>query len=179
MLGAEREWTWAELDAEVDRAAGVLHAAGIGAGGVVAVLMIKRPEVVVAFLACARVGAIYVPVNFKLHPDQVADQFSTAGVNALVLEHAFEPLLKHLMGQFPDPRRVLYVDGPGRYGEGRWEAECAPFAGNPPITADTVVYYNYTSGSTGRPKGAVTTHRQINANAVSTAEGRGFLAEDV
>ena len=179
MLGAQRQWSWAQLDVEVDRAAGVLRDAGVVEGTVLAVLMVKRPEVVVAFLACARVGAIYVPVNYKLHPEQVADQFATAGVSAIVLEPTFEPLLQHLLPQFPDARRVIYVDAPGKLGGGSWEAAAAPFVGGPAITADTIVFYNYTSGSTGRPKGAITTHRHINANAVATSEGLGFSADDV
>lgn len=179
LLGAHRCWTWAELDAEVDRVTGVFHASGIGLGDPVAVLMVKRPEVVIAFLACARVGAIYVPVNHKLHPEQVADQFRTAGVNAVVLEHGFESLLRHLLVAIPDPRRVIYVDGKGHLGEGDWDSKPGSYQDNSEISADTPVYFNYTSGSTGRPKGAITTHRQINANALATAEGLGFLETDV
>ena len=179
MLGLHRTWTWRELDEAVDQAAAVLAAGGIGRGDALGILMTKRPEVVLAFFACARLGAIYVPVNVKLHADQVADQLRTARVSAVVVEPAFDGLLKHLLPLLPDPRRIVYVDGPGRHGDGVWEAPAPPWkAGHRPIATD-VVYYNYTSGSTGRPKGAATTHRQINANAIATAEGLGFEAEDV
>ena len=179
LLGLHRSWTWRELDAEVDRAAAVLTHAGIRPGDAVAMLLPKRPEVVVAFFACARVGAIYVPVNFKLHPEQIVDQFRTAGVRSVVLEPSFDPLLRHLLPLLPDPRRIVYVEGPGRHGDGVWEAEiAAPSLGHHPIATDPV-YYNYTSGSTGRPKGAITTHRQITVNAVATAEGLGFTETDV
>ena len=99
-------------------------------------LLSKRPEVVVAFFACARLGAIHVPVNFKLHPDQIADQFRTAGVRTVVLEPEFEPLLRHLLPLLPDPRRIVYVDGPGRHGDGVWEAELGPWAGGHSPRAD-------------------------------------------
>jgi long-chain acyl-CoA synthetase len=179
LLGSELTYTWRELDAEVDRAAALLAAAGVGPGDPVAMMLTKRPEVVVAFFACARIGAIYVPVNFKLHPDQVIDQFRTAGVNAVVVEPQFEPLLRHLLPLLPDPRRLFYVDGPARHGGGEWAAASAPWSGGHEAQADDVVYFNYTSGSTGRPKGAPTTHRQINENAVATSEGLGFEASDV
>ncbi|GDX78748.1 long-chain-fatty-acid--CoA ligase [Deltaproteobacteria bacterium] len=179
LLGAHRTWTWAELDAEVDRAAAVLSEAGVGPGDALGVMMSKRPEVVVAFFACARIGAIHVPVNFKLHPEQVADQFRTAGVRAVVVDHELEGLLKHLLPLLPDPRRIFYVDGPGRHGEGVWDATSPGWTGHHVAKATDVVYYNYTSGSTGRPKGALTTHRQINANAVATADGLGFQTNDV
>jgi long-chain acyl-CoA synthetase len=179
LLGLARSWTWSELDAEVDRVAAVFAHAGIGVGDPVGMVMNKRPEVAIAFLACARVGAIHVPVNFKLHPDQVADQFRTAGVVSVVLEHEFDPLLLHLLPQLPDPRRIVYVDGAGRHGEGVWEANIPPWKGDFRASPDAVVYYNYTSGSTGRPKGAITTHRQINLNGLATAEGLGFAPDDV
>lgn len=179
LLGLERSYTWAELDAEVNRAAALLAVAGIGPGDPVAMLLTKRPEVVVAFFACARVGAIYVPVNFKLHPDQVLDQFRVAGVNAAVVEPQFESLLRHLLSALPDPRRLFYVDGPPRHGGGDWSAPVPPWSGPHEAQADDVVYFNYTSGSTGRAKGAPTSHRQINENAAATAEGLGFQADDV
>ena len=178
LLGDERTWTWAQLDAEVDRVASLFERAGIGEGDAVGFLLVKRPEVAVGFLACARVGAVFVPVNFKLHPDQVADQFRTAAVRAVVTEAQFDPLLRHLLPLLPDPRRIIHV-GAGRYGEGHWEEELPAWKGSFSARPGTVVYYNYTSGSTGRPKGAVTTHRQINVNAVATANGLGFEADDV
>lgn len=179
MLGLHASWTWAQLDAEVDRVARLFRAAGIGAGDPVAFLLPKRPEVVVGFLACARVGAIYAPVNFKLHAEQVADQFRVCAIRSVVTVEEFDPLLRHLLPLLPDPRRIVYVAGPGRLGDGAWEAEVPGGAVDDPSSADAVVYYNGTSGSTGRPKAAITTHRQIVANALSTIEGLGFVPEDV
>jgi long-chain acyl-CoA synthetase len=178
LLGLHAAWTWRELDAEVDRVAGVFSAAGIGGGDPVAFLLPKRPEVVVGFLACARVGAIYVPVNFKLHADQVADQFRVCAIRSVVTAAEFDPLLKHLLAFLPDPRRIVYVDGPGRHGDGTWNADL-PASAVEVTDADAVVYYNGTSGSTGRPKAAITTHRQITANALSTIDGLGFRQSDV
>ncbi len=179
LLGTEVTYTWRELDAEVSRAAAVLAAGGVGPGDPVAMLLTKRPEVVVAFFACARIGAIHVPVNFKLHPEQVVDQFRTAGVNAAVVEAQFEPLLRHLLPVLPDPRRLFYTDGAVRHGGSQWGRGAEPWAGTHEAQGDDVVYFNYTSGSTGRPKGAPTTHRQINENAVATAGGLGFVEDDV
>ncbi len=76
LLGEHRSLTWAELDAEVDRVAVAWEDAGIGPGVAIAFMLDKRPEVVVGFLACARVGAIFVPVNFKLQPEQVKKRFA-------------------------------------------------------------------------------------------------------
>lgn len=169
LLSEGRALTWAELDAAVDRVAVAWEDAGMPPGTPIAFLLNKRPEVVVGFLACARAGAIYVPVNFKLQPEQIEDQLRTAGVTALVWEPEFEALARRLA---PMLRWSIPVG----------ELEPAADPGRRPrfvATADTPCYYNYTSGSTGRPKGAVTTSRNILVNAVATAEGLGFLPEDV
>jgi long-chain acyl-CoA synthetase len=175
LLGEHRSLTWAELDAEVDRVAVAWEDAGIGPGIVIAFMLDKRPEVVVGFLACARVGAIFVPVNFKLQPEQVADQFAVAGVSALVWEPAHEALAARFAGAVRWSIRVDALD-PGRCANTPGtEARRPTFV----ATADTPCYYNYTSGSTGRPKGAISTSRNILVNAVATAEGLGFAADDV
>lgn len=182
LLGDQVQYTWSQLDREVDRCATILSQAGVGEGDAVGFLLTKRPEVVTGFLACARIGAIQVPVNFKLHPDQVSDQFQTARIRAVLVENHhrdFEGLLKHLLPLLPDPRRIVYVGGPGRHGDGVWEKEVATQLPAFTAHADTVCYYNQTSGSTGRPKGAATTHRNINVNGIATAEGLGFQEEDV
>ncbi len=181
LLGEHRTWSWRELDEEVDRVACQLEAAGFHPGDAIGFLLVKRPEVAIGFLACARMGAIQVPVNHKLHPDQVHDQFVTAGVKGVFTEHTFDTLLHHLLPILPDPRKIIYVDGKGRHGDGAWDDQ-QRFAGQRSgfaATADTPCYYNYTSGSTGRPKGAVTTSRNIVVNAVATAEGLGFREDEV
>ncbi len=170
LLGEHRSLSWQELDAEVDRVALGWEAAGIAPGTPIAFLLSKRPEVVIGFLACARIGAIFVPVNFKLPPEQVEDQLAVAGVRAIVWEPAFAALAARLRPIVRWSFPVADLD-PGASFTGQKSSFVA--------TADTVCYYNYTSGSTGRPKGAVTTSRHILVNAVATAEGLGFRPDDV
>ncbi len=178
LLADDRQLTWAQLDAEVDRVAALLQGVGVGPGDGVGFIIEKRPEVVTGFLACARIGAVMAPVNFKLHPDHIRDQFRTAGLRAVFVEAAYDELLKQLLPQLPDPRKIIYVAGRGRHGETSYEDA----AGSPEpveVSPDEVVYLNYTSGTTGRPKGAMTTHAQINFNALTAfdrpgVEGLGF-----
>ena len=181
MLGDTQSWTWSELDEEVDRLAGMLKRIGIQPGDVVGFLLTKRPEVVTGFLACARVGAIMAPINFKLHPDHVRDQMQTAQIRAVFVESRFDPLLKSLLSMLPDPARVIYVDGPGRHGSSHLDglADEPPLRDGPGIHPDTPCYLNYTSRTTGRPKGAVTTHRHILANGIATVEAFDFTEDDV
>ncbi len=181
LLGADRQLSWAELDREVNQLARLLDSVGVQPGDPVGILCEKRPEVVVAFLACARIGAVLCPVNFKLHQDRLLDQLQTVGMCTLLTERKFDRLLTHLAPALPDPARVIYVGEPGTVGQTRYDS-ITEQPSEPPVydaTPDTVCYLNYTSGTTGRPKGAITTHRQILTNALSGIEGFGFDSDDV
>jgi long-chain acyl-CoA synthetase len=181
MVTDERTWTWSELDVEVDRLASLLVSVGIAPGDAVGFLITKRPEVVTGFLALARIGAIMSPINFKLHADHVRDQVQTAQITAVFVESRFDGVLKGLLPLLPDPRRIIYVDGPGRHGTTHLDdlAQQPRLSSAPAVHPDTPCYYNFTSGTTGRPKGAVTTHRHILANAIATATPFGFTQDDV
>jgi long-chain acyl-CoA synthetase len=181
LLGADRQLSWRELDREVNQLAWLLSSVGVQAGEPVGIVCDKRPEVVVAFLACARVGAVLCPVNFKLNSDRLLDQFETIGMRTVLTERKFDPILADLGPALTAPRRVIYVGELGERGSTCYD-EVADQPTEPPsfdATPDTVCYLNYTSGTTGRPKGAITTHRQILANALSGVEGFGFDSEDV
>ncbi|MAY81558.1 MAG: hypothetical protein CL930_12330, partial [Deltaproteobacteria bacterium] len=181
LLSDKRSLSWGQLDDEVDRLAALLVSLGVSVGDPVGFLITKRPEVVTGFLACARIGAVYSPVNFKLHPDHIRDQFETAKIKTVFTETQFDELLKGVLPLLPDPRKIIYIDGPGKYGQSHYGQieDTEPLRNGPRIHPDTPCYYNYTSGTTGRPKGAVTTHRNILANGISTIDALGFLKTDV
>lgn len=173
--------TWVELDSAVDQLARLLTGVGVGPGDVVGALITKRPDVVIGFLALARIGAIYAPVNFKLHPEHIRFQFETAGIKTVFTETQFDGILHGVLPLLNDRRRIIYVDGPGKYGDS--DTSQAGSTGEhlewPQVHPDTPCYYNYTSGTTGRPKGAITTHRNIIANATATIEALGFTETDI
>lgn len=172
--------SWSELDSRVDQLAGLLTGIGVGPGDVVGALITKRPEVVIGFLALARIGAIYAPVNFKLHPEHIRFQFETAGIKTVFTEDQFDGLLYGVLPLLNDRRRIIYVDGPGKFGDSHTGQAATPdHLDWPQVHPDTPCYYNYTSGTTGRPKGAITTHRNILANATSTIEALGFADTDI
>lgn len=176
LIGVDGSMTWSELDAEVDRAAAVLASTGIGPGDAVATCLTKRPDVVVAFLALARLGAIVAPVNYKLDAQRFADQFAVANVRAVVIEQRFDDLLSDVIA--PLGGRVVYVGPPGRHRGHGW-SDAVPPATLPVPSPGDPVYYNYTSGTTGHPKAAIHTHADVLGNARSGVDGLGFGPDDV
>jgi long-chain acyl-CoA synthetase len=177
LLSDARSLDWASLGREANQVAHLLLRTGVEPGDVVGFVLDKRPEVVVGFLACARIGAIVAPVNFKLPAPQIRDQFLTSGMRAVLTQRDLAPLVEGLV----DRGRTIVVgqplNGAVAYADHRDLPATAPKAFVP--EPDTVCYYNYTSGTTGRPKGAVTTHRNILENAAATIAGLGFQPEDV
>ncbi|MCK6517297.1 acyl--CoA ligase [Myxococcota bacterium] len=185
LWGDTRALTWGQLDAEVDQLAGLLTHMGVRKGDAVGFLITKRPEVVTGFLACARLGAIMAPINFKMHPDRLRFQVESANLRTLFIEREFDELLKPMLSWFTDPGRVLYVGEKGKYGDVSY-ADISRHEAPPPVdvTLDDPCYYNYTSGTTGYPKGAIATHRNVQQNGLTAfdrpgIDGLGFDASHV
>ena len=180
LLSESRQLTWAALDAEVDGLAALLARQGLRRGDAVGFLLNKRPALVVGFLAAARLGAIYVPINFKLPVEAIRSLMVSADVRLLFVERGHEAILDELGETVPPPERIIAV-GPAL------EHASVPYADHvglaalpdPEISADEPCYYNFTSGTTGRPKGAITTHRNILVNAAATINALGFRPDDV
>jgi long-chain acyl-CoA synthetase len=181
LLSPARCLDWAALDQEVDRLSSLLLELGVAEGDAVGLMCAKRPEVVTTFLACARVGALAVPVNFKLLPEQIETFAASVRLRALLAETSLEELTERVATCLPDPRRVLLADAAhhARYTPyetlAAFEGVKVGDRGHP----DRICYLNVTSGTTGCPKCARVTHRNIVANGLSGLEGLGFTGADI
>ncbi|MFJ6725236.1 acyl-CoA synthetase [Streptomyces sp. NPDC091281] len=148
----DRTWTYAELDAAVSRAAGVLLGEGLTAGDRVAAYGHNSDAYLLAFLACARAGLVHVPVNQNLTGDDLAYLVGQSG-STLVLT---DP---DLADRLPGGTRTL----PLRDAEDSLlarQAAAPPYDGPEPAAED-LVQLLYTSGTTALPKGAMMTHRAL------------------
>ncbi|MEO0651027.1 MAG: long-chain-fatty-acid--CoA ligase [Planctomycetota bacterium] len=156
-------WTYAELEARVARLAGGLRGAGVEPGDCVAALSKNRAEYVALYFACARIGAVTVPLNWRL----------AAGELAWILEHARPAVV------IAEPEFVATLgDGPtgaARYVFDEARSDWLPFEAllgsaaesDPPAPSDDAPTVRmYTSGTTGRPKGALLTHTNLQAATV-------------
>ena len=144
-------WTYAEFHRRaMHRAAWLRDVHKVGPGDRVAWTDKNRMEFFEVFFACARLGAILVPVNWRLA----------------------QPEIDWILGNC-EPNVVLEGETIAALPEG--PAPAVPCA---PITDDTPVMILYTSGTTGRPKGALLTHGSITANSVNTQVACDLRSDD-
>ncbi|GAA0944133.1 long-chain-fatty-acid--CoA ligase [Actinocorallia libanotica] len=154
--------TWAELDRRIRALAGGLHARGVRRGDRVAVLMTNRPEFVETVVAANLLGAIAVPVNFRLSAAEAAYIVADSGARVLVADGGLAPLTAAVRASGDSGLACLVagepVDGAERYEDVLAEAAEPPAV---PVDERDTALIMYTSGTTGRPKGAMLSHLNL------------------
>ena len=143
---ADEEITYRELLARTQRTAGVLREAGIERGDVVAVLLHNAPAFVDVMCACAHLGAIFMPLNWRLAAPELRYIVGHAGAKAIVTEAELESLTAGLDG-------LAHLQD--------LSADAAPVTRAAPVAGDDVLRLMYTSGTTSRPKGVMITNDNL------------------
>lgn len=163
------EVSYRELHLESNRSAHALIDAGLGRGARVAYLGKESPHYYEIAFACAKVGAVLVPVNWRLTSTEIDYILQDSDTELLFVEREFLDTVATLEKELLKLRTVVPLDSADRRGAGflAWKA------GRPDsdlqFTADPedAVAQVYTSGTTGAPKGAVIPHRSFFALGVS------------
>ena len=170
-------WTYTELDRQTSAVAAGLRAAGLQRGDRLALLTENCPQTLVLLLAAAKLGAITVPVNFRLAPHEVAFVLEDSGARLLAVSGRLADLAAEALGLAAGVQRVLDVDDASE-----WDALCGhdPMSPLPDVAGGDVCVVMYTSGTTGVPKGAMLTHDNLLWNAVNVVlAGPGLSQRDV
>ena len=164
LIWRDRTWTWSELNARVDALTAALRDLGVGKGDRVLVQARNSNQLAETSFAVFKAGAVWVPVNFRLMPQEVAGLAETARPKAMIRDdvfaehaaavHAAVPSLAAdiVIGEAP-PDTVGYEDLLARF-DG-----AAPFEED--VNRDDPMWFFFTSGTTGRPKASVLTHGQM------------------
>ena len=95
-LTADRPFTWREFNGRIDALAHRLTAENIGAGDRVAYLGLNSSDVVEMFYATIRIGAVYVPLNFRLTPPELSFIIGDCTPSAVLFDRAFEAVIKEI-----------------------------------------------------------------------------------
>lgn len=172
--------TYRELNARVGRSAALLRALGVEPGDRVAVLCRNRIEFFELLFACARSGAILVPLNWRMPAAELTLLLDDCGAR-LLLHGAEDAVTASALAEreaASAARRLLALDDAGADGYRARRDDLTPVAGRPAWPANETWYLLYTSGTTGLPKAVIQTFGMALANYVNISQGMGLRGDD-
>ena len=161
-----RRLSFRELNARANRVAQALLADGVKPGDRVALLMMNGAEFIETFFAVAKIGAVNVPLNWRLVADELEFILKDAGATVLVFSENFAPLAAELQrrGARTDLRLFVQVGGTPEAFALSYDAWMGAASAEDPALAgadDDLLFIMYTSGTTGLPKGVMHSHRTV------------------
>lgn len=145
--------SYGALAARVEALAGMLHARGVGRGTIVALLMKNSSSFIELAVAISRVGAVLLPINYRLALDEVNYILNHAGASLLFADEEFASLSAGFAN-------TVLLDDAAQRDSGKLvpKGTAAAPALDPPATPDDLLRLMYTSGTTDRPKGVTHTY---------------------
>jgi acyl-CoA synthetase (AMP-forming)/AMP-acid ligase II len=156
-------WTYAEFEAQSNRVANLLLSLGARPGHKVLWCGPNSPEVVAVMSATRKIGAIAVPLNYRLTPEEALYVINHSDAEVAYVDYEYAPMFAGLRGQLDKVRHIIAVGGPkspeGQAPDGMLtDADIAAAPAGVPDVGDATGGGGamiYTSGTTGKPKGAV------------------------
>jgi len=177
LIHKKTELTYQELNDQVSIVSSGLLAQNLAAGERVAIYLPKRIETVVSFFATSHAGAVFVPVNPLLKPEQVAYILKDCNVRILITSHDRLSQLQTSLAQCHDLMMAIDVNNKAENSQDchfqtkHWADLQQTKNIRPPSRIDSdIAAILYTSGSTGNPKGVVLSHSNMITGAKSVAE---------
>jgi fatty-acyl-CoA synthase/long-chain acyl-CoA synthetase len=170
-------WTYAELEARSNRVANLLLSLGAGPGTKVLWCGPNSPEVVAVMSAARKIGAIAVPLNYRLTEEEALYVINHSDAEVAYVDYEHATLFAALRDQLEKLRHVIVAGGPAPDGM-LTDADIAAASAEAPGPAEVGGTMIYTSGTTGKPKGAFRAGSQDPAVLGALLNQFGFRPED-
>ncbi len=170
VVDGELRLTYEEFFDRCDRWASALQGLGVIPGDRVATIAPNTHAQLEAFYAVPGIGAVLVPVNYRLTAGDFAYILSHSGSSVVCVHADYLDVVDGIRDQLPEVKHFVSFGGP-REGWVDYEAAVAASPGSPDrpeIGERDLLTINYTSGTTARPKGVMITHRNAAMNTIGT-----------
>ncbi len=162
--------SYMEMASRVNRLSNALQSMGVGIGDRVAVMATNSPEYVEVYYACAKLGACFVPINFRAKQEELVFMINTSDAVLLFAEPRYLDLMASLRAEVPSLREVITLDGAAEglrsfddLIDGASEDELFV-----DVDEDEPTVLIYTSGTTAMPKGVELTYLNLSLYVVNT-----------
>ena len=157
-IQGETTCNWSQINARVDALAHHLQSQGIGLGDRILVQLVNGLPLFESAWAAFKLGAVWVPVNYRLTPGEVAYIAKSSGAVLMITHSAFDAHVAATMAELSNSLRVIKTDQP------MYQALITAYSATfetAQVTYHHPLWFFFTSGTTGRPKAAVLTHGQM------------------
>jgi acyl-CoA synthetase (AMP-forming)/AMP-acid ligase II len=170
LVSGENRVTYAQLAARVNRLANVLQEMGVSRGTGVAVMSVNSPQYVETYYACAKLGACFVPLNYRAKKEELDYMVNASEAQVLFASNRYLDLVKEMKPKFSGVREYIGYESGGDALKG-YEALLAA-SSEDEVFADVdendTAILMYTSGTTAQPKGVVLTHLTLSVYVTNT-----------
>src|SRR5437660_3206175 len=162
--------TYAQFFDRCDRWSSTLQRLGVGQGDRVAYIAPNTHAQLESFYAVPQIGAVLVPVNYRLTPDDFVYLINHSGARVVCAHSAYLAAIDTIRSELPKVEHFVALDGSpdGWLDYEMLVTEAATDFARPKIQESDLLTINYTSGTTSRPKGVMITHRNAYMNTVGT-----------
>ena len=180
VVDGDRRWTYGEFLDRCDRWSSALQRLGVAPGDRVAYIAPNTHAHLEGFYGVPQVGAVIVPLNFRLLPTDWVYMVNHSGSRVVCVHADFLDLVDKVRHEMPAVEHFVALEGAG-HGWLDYEALLAGATrdyGRPEIHENDLLAINYTSGTTSHPKGVMITHRNAWVNAVGTLVHHHMTCDD-
>lgn len=183
LVAGPRHWTYGQLDEVTDRLAASLLRLGLQPGDRVALQLGNCPELIMAYYACFKLGAISVPINTRFAAAEIEYTLNHAACRVCISQSDLYANVRPIRSALQTVEHFFLVDQPSADSATRPLAELMDCpVGDvvfPEVADEDVAAILYTSGTTSRPKGVTHTHNSLCATAECHGTQIGMRSDDV
>jgi len=155
-----KQWSFLQFNERVNRLADAFRQLGLLKGDRVGMLQVNCPQYVEAYFAAAKIGAIFVPLNFRAKAEELSDMICNAEAAVLLTGARYFDMVKEILPQLPSVKTCITVDN--RKDKTSFYEDLINSGSSDEETAeigdDDITILMYTAGTTGKPKGVPLRH---------------------